>query len=75
LSDLAYLSLPIKENSMPDSDDEPRTETVAETENYLVWKAEEPDGETTFHVELNNITVHFFAEEWEEFLELARALK
>jgi len=60
---------------MPDNDVEPRTETVAETENYLVWKAEEPDGETTFHVELNNVTVHFFAEEWEEFLELARALK
>jgi hypothetical protein len=60
---------------MPDNDDEPRTETVAETENYLVWKAEEPDGETTYHVELNNVTVHFFAEEWEEFLELARVLK
>jgi hypothetical protein len=56
-------------------DDEPRTETVAETENYLVWKAEEPDGETTYHVELNNVTVHFFTEEWDEFLELARTLK
>jgi len=29
---------------------EPTTETLAETENYLVWKAEEPDGETTYHV-------------------------
>ncbi len=54
---------------------DPRTETLAETENYLVWKAEEPDGETTYHVELNNVTVHFFQEEWEEFLELARILK
>jgi hypothetical protein len=53
---------------------EPVTETLAETENYLVWKADEPDGETTFHLELGNITVHFFREEWEEFLELARAL-
>ncbi len=53
---------------------EPTTETLAETENYLVWKAEEPDGETTYHVELNNVTVHFFQEEWEEFLELARIL-
>jgi hypothetical protein len=60
---------------MPDNEDEPRTETIAETENYLVWKAEEPDGETTYHVELNNVTVHFFAEEWDEFLELARSLK
>ena len=53
---------------------EPTTETLAETENYLVWKAEEPDGETTFHVELGNVTVHFFKEEWDEFLELVHSL-
>ncbi len=60
---------------MSNNNSEPRTETLAETENYLVWKAEEPDGETTYHIELNNVTVHFFAEEWEEFLELARNLR
>jgi len=54
---------------------EPKMETLAETENYVAWQAEEPDGETTYHVELNNVTVHFFREEWEEFLELARGLK
>lgn len=54
--------------------DEPRTETLAETENFLAWKAEEPDGETTYHIELNNVTVHFFEEEWQEFLELIREL-
>lgn len=54
---------------------EPETETLAETENYVAWKAEEPDGEITYHVELNNVTVHFFREEWEEFLQLARSLK
>jgi len=53
---------------------QPETETLAETENYLVWKAEEPDGETTYHLELNNLTVHFFQEEWEEFQELIREL-
>ena len=52
----------------------PETETIAETDNYLAWKAEEPDGETTFHLELNNVTLHFFTEEWEEFLELVRNL-
>jgi uncharacterized tellurite resistance protein B-like protein len=48
------------------------TETLAETENYLAWKADEPDGETTYHVELgnSNMTIHFFEEEWDEFLEL-----
>jgi len=60
---------------MSNNQREPETKTLAETENYVVWKAEEPDGETTYHVELNNVTVHFFREEWEEFLELARNLK
>jgi hypothetical protein len=60
---------------MSNNNDEPTTETIAETENFLAWKAEEPDGETTWHVELNNVTVHFFQEEWEEFLQLARLLK
>jgi hypothetical protein len=53
---------------------EPDTKTLAETENYLVWQADEPDGETTFHVELNNVTLHFFKEEWDEFLLLVRSL-
>ena len=53
---------------------EPKTDTIAETENYIAWKAEEPDGETTYHLELNSVTLHFFQEEWEEFLELARVL-
>jgi hypothetical protein len=54
---------------------EPKTQTLAETENYLVWSAEEPDGEVTYHMELNSVTMHFFEEEWQEFLELVRSLK
>ena len=54
---------------------EPSTETIAETDNYIAWKAEEPDGETTFHLELNNVTLHFFREEWDEFLNLVRNIK
>ncbi len=53
---------------------EVKTEPIAETENYIVWRAEEPDGELTFHLEINNVTLHFFREEWEEFLELVRDL-
>lgn len=60
---------------MSKTDVEPKTTTLAETEAYLAWKAEEPDGETTFHLELNNVTMHFFKEEWDEFLELVRNLK
>lgn len=57
------------------TNNEPQTTTIAETENFIAWKAEEPDGEVTYHVELNNVTVHFFEEEWTEFLELTRNLK
>jgi len=59
---------------MNNNNSEPRTQTIAETDNFLAWKAEEPDGETTYHVELNNVTVHFFEEEWNEFLQLVRNL-
>lgn len=60
---------------MPKNDPEPKTETLAETESFLAWKAEEPDGETTYHLDINNVTLHFFREEWDEFLELIHSLK
>lgn len=60
---------------MNSNNNEPHTETIAETDNFLAWKAEEPDGETTYHIELNNVTVHFFEEEWNEFIQLVRNLK
>jgi hypothetical protein len=53
---------------------DPKTKTIAETQSNAAWLAEEPDGEITYHLELNNVTVHFFEEEWREFLELAREL-
>jgi hypothetical protein len=52
----------------------PKTEDLAETSNYLAWRALEPDGEITYHLQLNNVTLHFFQEEWQEFLELVRTL-
>ena len=60
---------------MNNNNNTPETETIAETDNFLAWKAEEPDGETTYHIELNNVTVHFFEEEWNEFLQLIKDLK
>jgi hypothetical protein len=63
-----------KEAEMVKTVPEPTTENLAETENYLVWQADEPDGEITYHIELNNITLHFFKEEWDEFLELVHSL-
>jgi len=60
---------------MSNNGKEPQTTTMSETDNYMVWKAEEPDGETTYHIELNNVTLHFFEEEWVEFRELISNLK
>ena len=56
---------------MPDNSDAP-SRAIAETENYLVWEVREPDDETTYHVELGAVTLHFFREEWREFMQLTK---
>ena len=50
------------------------TKILSETTNFIAWMAEEPDGETTYHIELGTVTLHFFREEWDEFLEAVKAL-
>jgi hypothetical protein len=52
--------------------EEPSVETLAETKNFEIWQADEPDGETTYHLELGIVTLHLFQEEWEEFLEVVK---
>jgi len=52
------------------SSSEPEMYELANTHNFIAWMAQEPDGEKTYHLELGQVTVHFFAEEWQEFLEL-----
>ena len=59
---------------MMDNQPDLKIDTLTETDNYSAWRAEEPDNESTFHLELNNVTVHFFEEEWEEFIELVKQL-
>lgn len=56
---------------MSDNSDSP-SRALAETENYMVWEVREPDGEVTFHIELGTLTLHFFREEWREFLQLTK---
>ena len=58
---------------MPTEPDIP-TNVLAETQNFMIWTADEPDGETTYNLELGSVTLHFFREEWEEFLELVQAV-
>jgi hypothetical protein len=48
---------------------------LAETDNFVIYTAEEFDGETTYHVELDKVTLHFFKEEFEEFVRLVKAVK
>lgn len=57
------------------ADTEPMVKTLSETDNYMAWKAEEPDGESTYHLDLNNVTLHFFTEEWNEFIDLVKKLE
>lgn len=45
---------------------------LAETDKYMVWEVVEPDGEITYHVELGAVTLHFFREEWDQFLQLIK---
>jgi hypothetical protein len=54
--------------------DDINTTTIAETANFLIYRADEPDGEATYHLELGQVTVHMFKEEWEEFLALVRTV-
>jgi len=54
--------------------EEIQTNILSETTNFIAWMAEEPDGETTYHIELGTVTLHFFREEWTEFLEVVKAL-
>ncbi|MGC9357141.1 MAG: hypothetical protein ACP5GX_04720 [Anaerolineae bacterium] len=50
--------------------DEPKVVTLAETELYEVVEIQGEEGEKTYHLELGSLTLHFFPEEWEEFLDL-----
>ena len=51
------------------------TQTIAETENYVAWMSDEPDGERVVHLELGPVTLHFFTEEWDELVELVDAAR
>lgn len=52
-------------------DEQPETniESIVESEDNYFYTAQEPDGEITYHLQLNNVTLHFFTEEWQSTLE------
>jgi hypothetical protein len=53
---------------------EPTLEILAETDAFNLVRTQEIDGETTYHLELGNVTVHFFREEWDAFVQAIREL-
>lgn len=57
-----------------DNDLQIAVETVIETDRYTVWRAKEPDGELQYHLDVENVTLHFFQEEWNELLEMMATL-
>lgn len=57
---------------MAKNEDNIPTDTIAETENYIAWRSDEPDGEVVYHLELGAMTLHFFREEWDELVTLVK---
>ena len=57
---------------MAKNEDNIPTDTIAETENYIAWRSDEPDGEVVYHLELGALTLHFFREEWDELVTLVK---
>jgi len=48
---------------------EPNVKTLGESEHYAVWVSNEEDlEEVIYHIELENVTLHLFSDEWEEFV-------
>jgi hypothetical protein len=49
-------------------DKDPKIQMLGESENYAIWVSNESDlDEVIYHIELGNLTLHLFEEEWEEF--------
>ena len=52
------------------SEETPEIGVLAESESFTIWRADDPDGEPTYHVEMGTCTLHLFQEEWGEFAKL-----
>ncbi len=46
-------------------ENETEIKTIVETDDCFAYTAVEPDGEITYHLQINNVTLHFFNEEWQ----------
>ncbi|MBN2006782.1 MAG: hypothetical protein JXA21_25735 [Anaerolineae bacterium] len=50
--------------------DEPNVQMLGETETYAIFVSQDAEGEQVYHIELGNVTLHLFLDEWEEFVDL-----
>jgi hypothetical protein len=53
-------------------ENETEIKTIVETDDCFAYTAEEPDGEITYHLQINNVTLHFFNEEWQVALKFLK---
>lgn len=60
-------------DNRPEFDDDADLELLAETETYAVLRGEDLNGEEVYNVELGSVTLHLFAEEWDELVALIRS--
>lgn len=50
-------------------DKEPKIKTLGESESYAIWVSDESDlEEVIYHIEMGNLTLHLFEDEWDEFV-------
>jgi hypothetical protein len=61
----------MSENGNHSHDEDPLV-VLAETENFAVLVGENLDNEDIFNIELGNVTLHLFREEWQELVELIK---
>lgn len=54
---------------MPDND------ILAETENMIIWRSEEPQVGYMYHLELGGVSLHLMPDEWDEFRLLMESTK
>lgn len=57
-------------NNNQSQDDE---NIIAETESYFVWQSTD-EGDVVFHLELGGVSLHMTSEEWDELVELMKAV-
>jgi len=58
---------------MTDDNDMDGLTIVAETENYAVLLGQDMDDAPVYNIELGNLTLHLYQEEWDELVELVNA--